>query len=176
MIIDLSIGIFFYVFVSRLLGEEFSGWMLFFSIVCAFSPDFDFIIFVMIRKRLRLVSHHFFHFPLLFLSIGGLLVGAIGGGYPATLFITAACGSFVHDSYSIVGIRWLYPFSKQAYRLVGMNIVLAHGREAYYEQLRQTRASRTLWDEFWMRISGDFNRWAFVFLFISCWCLVVFIT
>ena len=175
MVVDLAIGILAYVWTSEVFGKNFNVWMLFLSIVFAFSPDADMAIFALLRKRLKLVSHHIIHFPLVFLPVGGSLIGLIGGWYLATMFLAAAFSAFVHDSCNIVGVRWLYPFSKQAYRLVGRKIVWARERESYYEQLRQTRTMRTLWDEIWMRIREDANRSTLEILLISCVFLVLFI-
>ena len=64
--VDMSAGILIYTFFSVIYGVSFDPIILLFSIFCSFLPDSDFVPYLVLKRRMGLVSHWFFyHHPLL---------------------------------------------------------------------------------------------------------------
>lgn len=122
MVIDLTNGIFTFSVVSLIYSVEPSWWSalnLILTICFAFGPDGDFLIFALLRKRLKLASHHIIHFPLILIPFSFALGYCWAGFYGAILFSVPCLGHFVHDSFITgwekTGIKWLWPFSGNLY-------------------------------------------------------------
>ncbi len=163
MFIDIAAGTVIYVFVSLMFGESFAWMPFLLTLFFALSPDSDFIPYLLLRKKLKLVSHHIIHFPLLFLPIGALLVYFLAGFYFVVLFLLAAFAHFVHDSMSETGIQWLWPVDISSYSINKGRIGVAYKRELYYQCLRQTREERSIADEVKMRMEKlDMNTGLFL--------------
>jgi len=116
--LDVAFGMFWCVFLSLCFGGGFNWLILVFSIFCAISPDFDFLLWKILRKKFKIQSHqNIFHHPLIFIP------GMIGIGYVfASLFevntelvSVVVFGDvvfhFLHDSYFNAGMHWGWPFS-----------------------------------------------------------------
>lgn len=122
MLYDICTGTLLYIGVSLAFGNTFDG--TFFALALFFSllPDIDFIPYVLLKKRLGLVSHHIIHFPLFFLLAGAVL--AWFSPYLGTLFLLCITNHFIHDtlpgmSGTPLGLRWFYPFSTTSWVLQG---------------------------------------------------------
>lgn len=111
MHIDITFGMFVYVVVSMFFGEPFSYTWLLWTLFSSILPDGDFVPYLILRKRMRWVSHHLVHYPLFFIAITGALM--LWNTYAASLFGLAILVHFIHDTYTTKrGIRWLWPFTR----------------------------------------------------------------
>lgn len=126
--VDVALGILIYVFGSIIFGEsKFNIWFLGFSLFCVHLPDFDFIPFLFLKKRVRwngLCGGHwpYGHHPILVLPLSAILAYVIlhtAGNYlritnttfAIFLAVTAVTVHFVHDSIQPHGLHWFSPFS-----------------------------------------------------------------
>ncbi|MBI2637694.1 MAG: metal-dependent hydrolase [Candidatus Sungbacteria bacterium] len=164
MFIDLAVGVLVYTGVSYLFGQGFSWLFFVVGVKFAFFPDIDFFLFLLLRRKYNLVSHHLVHFPLVLSSVGVLSwFGITGGWYFPAMFFFATMGHFIHDGFSEVGIRWLWPFSNQYYTFTGYRIAKAEKRDEIIGKLKETKHQRSIVDEFLMRWENP-NRWSIAFL------------
>ncbi len=117
MLKDFSLGTILYILISILFGREFDIYQYFLSLVLSILPDMDFIPYILLRKRLFLVTHRIIHYPLLFAGTG--LTILMENHYFGTLFLVLATNHFVLDTFSTTeyptGIQWLFPFSKKSW-------------------------------------------------------------
>ena len=176
MFIDVPLGVVIYVIVSWFFGEAFNHWILVLTIFFAFFPDLDLIPFLLLRKRLRLVSHHITHLPTVLVSVGSVsLLILTENTYLPALFGLCVTAHFVHDSFtSQTGIKWFWPFSKRAYVLRDYRFVRVQNRELFYESLRTTISERSFVDEITNGIKGELpgiKTWIFFFVAVL---LVIF--
>lgn len=115
MYIDLASGLFLYVVVSVVFGQNFDWLNLPVAIFFAFFPDdLDVPIFMAIRKIFKLASHRFFHHPLIVMPLAFAAGYWWQGYYGAFLCFVPNAAHFFHDSFNPTGkkagIKWLSPF------------------------------------------------------------------
>ncbi|MCX6767030.1 MAG: hypothetical protein NT170_04655 [Candidatus Moranbacteria bacterium] len=118
VVIDVASGIYIYVFVSLLFGQSFHFSDLGISIFFVLAPDLDFIPFVACNKyifrwlgiKFRFASHHFIHFPRVFLPVSMAVGFGLADFYGATLALLCGLAHFTHDSLKppeeMSGIQW----------------------------------------------------------------------
>lgn len=160
--IDISVGVACYALTALVFGRGFYPLDLGLGVFFALAPDFDFVPFALLRKRLGLVSHWLIHFPLVYVPVGGILVVAAGGrGFHITLFVLASIGHFIHDSASVPGIQWFWPVSKTAYALKGFRFVRVdpEERRRFYERVAEGAPQRSIFDEIKMRVGKGRPKW-----------------
>ena len=117
MFLDAAIGIFSAILISALYGAAI-GRVLFFAILFSLLPDLDFLFYKLFKiQRNKGYKHReLFHYPLLYLPIGGIAVYWLLGQEFIILFLLTSFLHFVHDSLAIGrGVKWLFPFSSNGY-------------------------------------------------------------
>lgn len=118
MPLDIGIGIFSAIIVSKLFGIELSPLLLGAGMVLANLPDIDGVYtFMRNGNDFKAVSRHreLIHYPLIYLPVGALLALPFGAEW-SVLFLLASTGHFLHDSIGIGwGIPWLWPFTNNNY-------------------------------------------------------------
>lgn len=142
-----------YVVMSFIFWRPFSWAELLLVMFFAWAPDSDGIPFLLLRKRFRLVSHWFIHYPLPYILIVGSLVWWWGRDwFCLTTFVLASLAHFLHDSHSVPGIRWGGPWGR-AYRLEGFRLVRVDelDRAIFYQRLREGTSQRSALDEILIR-------------------------
>ncbi|KKS37770.1 MAG: hypothetical protein A3G49_05505 [Candidatus Sungbacteria bacterium RIFCSPLOWO2_12_FULL_41_11] len=156
MFIDLASGMVVYVIVSLFFGIQFDYRVLGLSIFFAFFPDLDFIPYVLLRRRFKLVSHHIIHFPLMLIPVGAGLVWLVTqSSYLAILFALGVFIHFLHDGSDKTGMYWLWPLMRRPYQLTGRGFVMsAEARRAVFEESRKGADKRSAWDEVTMRMEA----------------------
>lgn len=158
MFIDLAFGILCYVGASFFFGRAFDLLPFLAAIFFAFSPDLDMIPYLLLRKRLRLVSHHIMHYPIVFVAAGVLGTVLIDpSGYLSLLFFAAAVAHFIHDTCTNeAGIKWLWPFGHERFALRDRRVVKIprDTGEKVYREFEPGINSRTAIDEVVMRFEG----------------------
>ena len=124
MLKDFSVGTIIYALVSILFGHKFDVNHYILSLIFSVLPDADFILYIFLKKRRSLVTHHIIHYPIIFASIG--MVMCITNLYMGLLFLTIVLSHFALDFFSATeypaGIQWLYPFSKKSWYIFGGRI------------------------------------------------------
>ncbi len=142
MLKDLSLGTILYVLVSILFGYTFDANYYILSLVFSVLPDADFILYVLFKKQLALVTHRIIHYPIIFASIG--LFICTTNLYMGLLFLAIVLDHFALDSFSATeyptGIRWLYPFSKKSWYIFKGRIYQLTAMQQN-EQLSKRRAT-----------------------------------
>lgn len=119
MTLDIGIGIFAAIIVSKLFSLELTPLLVGAGIGSALLPDIDFI-YSLARNghsNHRAVAKHrdIIHYPLIYLPFGVLLAMPFGFQW-SLLFLLASLGHFLHDSIGIGwGIPWLWPFINKNY-------------------------------------------------------------
>lgn len=175
MLIDASLGIFSFVFVSLLFDKGFNSWMLLFALFFVFLPDLDFIPFAVLRRRLNLVSHHIIHFPLMLIpSVAGLILFFSHDWYIVTLFAVCCLAHFVHDTASVTGVCWLWPISGKAFTFERGVIVVARDRDKHYSALKKGLHKRIIIDEIKMRMQGELSGRSIVLFVVAAGTLIFF--
>jgi len=160
--VDFLSGLVLYAVTTWLFGR---GLNLFsFSIVVFFAvaPDLDTIPFLLLRRRLGLVSHWIIHFPLLYIPIGVTLVWFITRDwFYAINFMVASFAHFLHDSASAPGIQWFWPISKTACAFEGFKFVRVtpEERRRFYDRLREGAIERSMLQEVLIRIGRWRPKW-----------------
>ncbi len=112
MPLDIAIGIFLAMGVSRFFQMPLTGIMIVAGILFALSPDADYLIHLARGNSSKNAHLHrdTFHIPLVFIPLGVLLLYPFGQEW-AVLFGAASFLHFVHDSIGIGwGVQWLWPF------------------------------------------------------------------
>ncbi|MDP3727016.1 MAG: metal-dependent hydrolase [bacterium] len=119
MPLDISIGIFAAMIVSRLFGMELTPLLVGLGIGFALLPDIDFL-YTLARRGWRdthaVIRHReYLHYPLVYILIGAAMAPSIGTAW-AALFLLASLGHFLHDSIGLGwGVAWLWPFTDKSY-------------------------------------------------------------
>ena len=119
MPLDISIGIFAAMIVSRLFGMELSPLLVGLGIGFALLPDIDFL-YALWRRGWRdthaIIRHReYLHYPLVYVLISAAMAPSVGAAW-AALFLLASMGHFIHDSIGLGwGVAWLWPFSNKSY-------------------------------------------------------------
>lgn len=119
MTLDIGIGIFAAIIVSKLFSLELTPLLVGAGIGFALLPDIDFI-YSLVRNghsNHRAVARHrdIIHYPLIYLPLGALFAMPFGFQW-SFLFLLASLGHFLHDSIGIGwGIPWLWPFTQKNY-------------------------------------------------------------
>ena len=119
MPLDIGIGIFAAIIVSKLFGAELSPLFVAISIAIALLPDIDFI-YTLLRKGPRdthaIIRHRdLLHYPLIYLPVGAAIAFLFGPQW-TVLFLLTSAGHFLHDSIGLGwGIPWLWPFTRRNY-------------------------------------------------------------
>lgn len=122
MPLDIGIGIFAAIIVSKLFTVELNPLLVGLGIGFALLPDMDFL-YALARNGHgdhRAISKHrdLVHYPLIYLPLGALLALPFGPEW-SLLFLLASAGHFVHDSIGIGwGIPWLWPFTNKNYSFI----------------------------------------------------------
>lgn len=94
--------------------------LLYFSLLFSVLPDLDFVIYKIfkIEQGKGYAHRDLFHYPLLYLPIGYLLLLTFNG-ILATVFLIISILHFLHDSIMYGrGIKWLFPFSKNSFAFI----------------------------------------------------------
>lgn len=122
MTLDIGIGIFAAIIVSKVSSIELSPLLIALGIVFALLPDIDFIYSVARKghRDHRAIAKHrdLVHYPLIYLPAGALAALAFGPEW-SLLFLLASVGHFIHDSIGIGwGIPWLWPFTNKNYSFI----------------------------------------------------------
>ena len=117
MFLDIGIGILTSVWVSNIFGIHFGWPIVILGILFALFVDVDFLFHASKNGGRRAHEHRYLmHYPLLYISIGMLLLYAFLGLPTAVLFGLCSLFHFIHDSIGIGwGVQWLYPFSSDHY-------------------------------------------------------------
>ncbi|MEK7078361.1 MAG: metal-dependent hydrolase [Patescibacteria group bacterium] len=120
MFLDIGVGIFVSIFLSRIFEINLSYWFITGGILFSLLPDLD--VFVELAKRGKVggqvQGHHreLTHFPLTYLPVF-ILVYFIFGKIWLGLFGWCVFLHFLHDSVGMGwGIKWWWPFSNKAYK------------------------------------------------------------
>lgn len=170
IITDLALGILSYTAISWLFHKQFNAFAFMLTVCFAFFPDIiDIPLFIVLRKKLNLVSHHILHFPMWVLPATGCMVFFLTRSwYVTSLAVVATFLHFVHDSTNLVGIKWTScPFDTNALKLEGLKIVPATARDEYYANLRRTKEKRGTIDEILMRIREEKPDKKSIFLLVA---------
>ena len=156
MFIDLASGMAMYVIVSLFFGMQFDYRILGLSIFFAFFPDLDFIPYVLLRRRIKLVSHHIVHLPLVLIPTGMLGAWLITQSfYLSVLFAAGVLAHHLHDGTGETGVYWLWPLVQKPYTLVGWKFISSvEARKAVFEESRKEADKRGAWDEITMRMEA----------------------
>lgn len=145
MLIRISLGIVLYVSISLFFKEIFDLKILGLSIFFVLLPLADWVPYLMIRKRYKLVSHYLWYYPLIYVPIGTLLIWIISkNGYFATLFTTNSLANFIHATFrTTIGVQWPWPFSGISISLEnGLKIFSKEERNSYLEKKYQEYLAR----------------------------------
>lgn len=119
MPLDIGIGIFSAIIVSKLFSIDLTPTLVAVGIAFALLPDIDGV-YAFLRnghKNHRAISKHreLIHYPLIYLPAGALAALPFDAEW-SVLFLIASTGHFLHDSIGIGwGIPWLWPFTNQNY-------------------------------------------------------------
>jgi len=163
MLIRISLGMLSFVFVSVLFGQRFNIQSLGLSIFFVLLPLADWLPYLMIRKKYRLVSHYLWYYPLAYIPVGSIIVWIIlKGEYYVALFIINSLANFIHATVQTpLGLEWLWPFSKNSFSLYGNELIIFSKNErlscmkkkyAQYEtrsfKKRGKQGARSLSEEF----------------------------
>ncbi len=118
MPLDIGLGIFALLLVSRAVGLPVDGWTVALAAGFALLPDLDFIVRA-IRRGIDAFSHEhrdLFHNPLVLIPAGFLAVRIFNADL-ACLYALCVFLHFLHDSIGMGwGVRWWYPFSGRYYK------------------------------------------------------------
>ena len=155
MLIRISLGMLLYVFVSMLFGESASFPSLGLSIFFVLLPLADWLLYLPLRKRYKLVSHYFWYYPLMYVPVGSVAVFMISGNaYYVVLFTLNSLANFVHATYQTQqGLQWLAPISWISVSLYGnkLKVFSAEERKEFlankYEEYKERSRKKGRKDE-----------------------------
>lgn len=94
--------------------------IIYFALLFSILPDLDFIIYKVAGiHQDKLYKHRdLFHYPLLYLPIGGILLLLINKNL-AIIFLIISSLHFIHDSIAYGrGVKWMFPFSKNSFAFI----------------------------------------------------------
>lgn len=117
MPLDIAVGIFLAMGVSRFFGHDATGTLVAAGIIFALLPDADYLAHLARGNSSKNAHRHrdLFHIPLLFIPIGVLILHPFGREWQI-LFGAASIAHFLHDSIGIGwGVQWLWPFLSEHY-------------------------------------------------------------
>ena len=117
MPLDIAIGIFLAMGMSRFFNHELTGIMIAAGIVFALLPDADYLMHLARGNSSRNAHRHrdMLHLPLFFIPIGVLMLYPFGREWQI-FFGAASLAHFIHDSIGIGwGVQWLWPFRDNHY-------------------------------------------------------------
>ena len=121
MPLDIGIGIFSAIVVSKAFSVELTPLLVGVGAVLANLPDVDGVwTFLRNGNDFKAVSKHreLVHYPLIYLPVGALAALPFGAEW-SVLFLLASAGHFLHDSIGIGwGIPWLWPFTNENYSFI----------------------------------------------------------
>lgn len=120
MFLDIGVGILLAVGLSKVFGVALSYPLVFAGAGFSLLPDLDILVELAKRGRIggRVQGHHreLTHFPLTYLPVW-FLVWRFFGPVWGSLFGLAVAAHFLHDSAGMGwGLKWLWPFSRRAYK------------------------------------------------------------
>ncbi|MFZ2188816.1 MAG: hypothetical protein WAV73_04605 [Candidatus Moraniibacteriota bacterium] len=126
MFIRISLGMLSFVVVSVFFGQPFNIWSLVLSILFILLPLVDWLPYLMIRKKYKLVSHYLWYYPLVYVPVGAVIVWIIlKGEYYVILFIMNSLANFIHATFRTpLGLEWFWPFSKNSFSLYGNELTI----------------------------------------------------
>ena len=173
MFIDIAGGGVIYVLVSLIFGVKFDWLNLFWGVFCVFpGSDLDLLYFFPFRKKLKLTTHHFIHFPLIFLPVWFLAGFWWDGLYGAAIAFTGATFHLVHDTFEPAekksGIQWLRPIRKNLYYFDKGRLHILPYQEwrEYLEELKKGIEKRSERDEIMSRMEWPGKK-TYTFLVVS---------
>lgn len=154
MPLDIGLGIIGAALFSLYSGIKLDYFLLLIGIFFALSPDMDFIFYLASGKKADRFSHKhrsLFHYPLLFIPIGFLVLAKFSLPY-AFLFTTLSLAHFVHDSIGTGwGLEWLYPFSKKYYKFFSDETGRAAWKIQKWTPEEQNETSAKHGDDNWIK-------------------------
>ncbi len=113
MFLDIGVGILVALFVGKVFALPVSAALVLVGILFSLLVDADFIIHKLNPHIIGKDHQHrdLFHYPLLYISIGAVLLSVIASPAIVLIFVLSSFLHFVHDSIGIGwGVQWLYPF------------------------------------------------------------------
>src|SRR3989344_1391148 len=116
MPLDFAFGIFATIFANHYYGVDIFPFILI-ALLFSVLPDLDFLIYKIFKIHPDKGYKHreLFHYPLIYLPVGFLLL-LLFSKLMAFTFLIISFLHFIHDSITYGrGLRWLYPFSKNNY-------------------------------------------------------------
>ncbi|MCU0679441.1 MAG: metal-dependent hydrolase [Planctomycetes bacterium] len=120
MFLDVAFGIFTAIFLSSFHEADLTA-VLIAGIIFSLLPDADFVIYKLlgIHQDKGYKHRELFHYPLLYLGAGYIVIYFIFGQIIAWCFLISTFLHFLHDSIAYGrGIKWLYPFSNSGYAFI----------------------------------------------------------
>ena len=120
MLLDIAIGIFGASLIAKFMNVD-PGALIGRGVLFSLLPDLDFIIYRIFRIHPDKGYKHreLFHYPLLYLPIGYLLLRLTAGQAIALTFALVSFLHFAHDSIAYGrGVTWLYPFDRRGYAFI----------------------------------------------------------
>lgn len=150
MLIRISLGMLAYVLVSLSFGKPFDLISLGLSLFFVLLPLADWLLYLPLRKRYKLVSHYVWYYPPIYVPVGAAIVYWVSGsGYYVVLFAVNSLANFVHATYRTPqGLKWIPRLSWKSVSLYGNKLRLfsEDERKAYladlYEQLKERSLKR----------------------------------
>jgi hypothetical protein len=119
MFLDLAFGIITAIIISTRYQISLAP-ILYFSLLFSILPDLDFVIYKVfgIKQDKGYAHRDLFHYPLLYLPIGYLLLFKFNTAI-AVAFLVISTLHFLHDSIMYGrGVKWLFPFSKNSFAFI----------------------------------------------------------
>lgn len=119
MLLDFAIGLLIGLSAAFAFAPEQLTILVIGGIVFALLPDVDFVIHRLVWRRPEIFDYlhrNILHKPLVYIPVGGLIVGFLVPGPMVIVFVCASLWHFVHDSHGVgYGNKWLWPFSSRYY-------------------------------------------------------------
>lgn len=183
---DVAFGMLWCVLVSLFFAESFNPFILGFSVVCAISPDFDFVPWKILRKKYKIQCHqNIFHHPILLIPLmigfGSIFAHLIGAKMEIVsgIAVGGLMFHFVHDSLFFAGLHWLGPFSwtRTTFRRGFFEKVPKKMVDDFYKkQDKMEEGTRGFVEALTKRSAGTeaINVWKIVFWLFSAGCVCVF--
>ncbi|HBI25204.1 MAG: hypothetical protein UT41_C0003G0104 [Candidatus Wolfebacteria bacterium GW2011_GWC2_39_22] len=162
MLADIGLGIFVALIASNLFGIEVSAQLAGISVLFALLPDADFLVHAIAHRKVggkyAHVHRDLFHYPLLYLGIGGVFAALFGAAW-FFVFMAASLAHFIHDSMGIGwGIKWMYPFSKKISKLFSTKEGdLSMNASATWSEKELEKVAEEKGNEHWIR--DVYFRW-----------------
>lgn len=121
MLLDIGVGILLTIWTSWFFQVDLTFFLIFFGILFSLLPDADFFVEFIKHGSVggKVIREHreLAHFPLFYVPVVFVIFFLFGGIWSVFLGL-GLLAHFLHDSVGIGwGIKWLWPFSKRAYKL-----------------------------------------------------------